>query len=69
MLDFPTNPSVGDQYSIGDRTWSFNGKGWERITNTGQVVSSFYLVSDLIQTVAQSLPVEVTNDFVLVNYV
>lgn len=69
MLDFPDNPSDGDQYSVGDRTWAFNGKGWARVTAGGQVVRSFYLVSELIQVVAESLPIEVTNDFALVDYV
>jgi len=69
MLDFPDNPSAGDQYSLGGLTWAFNGVGWVRVTAGGQVVRSFYLVSDLIQVVAESLPIEVSNDFSLVNYV
>lgn len=69
MLNFPDNPNEGDQYSVGDRTWAYNGKGWARVTNAGQVVRSFYLVSSLVQAVAESLPVEVTNDFAQVDYI
>lgn len=35
-LDFPTSPANNDTYSIGSRTWKFNGYGWEIVnTNTG----------------------------------
>ena len=27
-LNFPLNPQVGDTYSIGNRTWVWNGSGW-----------------------------------------
>lgn len=69
MLDFPTDPAPGTQYSIDGRTWAFNGKGWARVSPGAQVARSFYLLSPLVNTVAESIPVEVTNDFALVNYV
>lgn len=28
-LNFPTNPNVGDTYSIGSRTWVWNGTAWQ----------------------------------------
>ncbi len=31
MLDFPTSPTVGQQYTFNSRTWQWNGSGWERI--------------------------------------
>lgn len=29
MLNFPSNPQVGDTYTIGTRTWIWNGYGWQ----------------------------------------
>jgi hypothetical protein len=29
LLNFPSNPSVGDTYTIGNRTWIWNGSGWQ----------------------------------------
>jgi hypothetical protein len=35
-LDFPTSPANNDTYSLGSRTWMFNGYGWEIVnTNVG----------------------------------
>ncbi len=28
-LNFPSNPTANDSYSFGDRTWLYNGHGWE----------------------------------------
>jgi hypothetical protein len=28
-LNFPTNPAVGDSYTIGSRTWVWNGTAWQ----------------------------------------
>ena len=28
MITFPSNPTVGQTYDVGDRTFRFNGKGW-----------------------------------------
>lgn len=27
-LNFPSNPQIGDTYTIGNRTWVWNGSGW-----------------------------------------
>lgn len=29
LLNFPSNPNVGDTYTIGNRTWVWNGNGWQ----------------------------------------
>lgn len=35
-LDFPPSPANNDTYSLGSRTWKFNGSGWEIVnTNVG----------------------------------
>jgi hypothetical protein len=28
LLNFPNSPADGDVYSLGDRAWQFNGRGW-----------------------------------------
>ena len=28
-LDIPDSPSVGDTYTVGNRTWKFNGTTWD----------------------------------------
>lgn len=29
-IDFPASPTIGDTYTVGLRTWQWNGTGWER---------------------------------------
>ena len=38
-LDFPSSPSVDDTYAFSDRTWKWNGEGW-------QLVASSYTMPD-----------------------
>lgn len=33
-MDFPNNPTVGQEYTIAKKTWIFNGKGWEAKSTT-----------------------------------
>ena len=58
MLNFPSSPTAGDQYTIGARTWVFNGTGWERLINSGQVLVSFIPLEEIIieQALAFSVP-------------
>jgi hypothetical protein len=30
-IDFPSSPTTGDFYSLGDRRWRFNGTAWESV--------------------------------------
>lgn len=30
IIDFPASPSIGDTYSYGGRTWTYDGSGWAR---------------------------------------
>jgi hypothetical protein len=30
-LDFPSSPVLNDTYSLGPRTWKYNGYGWEMV--------------------------------------
>ena len=33
ILNFPTNPSIGQRYTIGKNTWEWNGAAWIKIEN------------------------------------
>lgn len=35
-LNFPSNPSPNDTYSFGNKTWQWNGVGWE-LNTTGAI--------------------------------
>lgn len=43
-IDFPSNPLIGDIYTLGSKAWRYNGQGWESI-NAGTVV---YNIGDLL---------------------
>jgi hypothetical protein len=32
-INFPVNPSENDLYSLGNRTWRFNGYSWQIVSN------------------------------------
>ena len=34
LLNFPTNPTIGDTYTIGTNTWSWNGTAWVKLTSS-----------------------------------
>lgn len=34
-MNFPSTPNLGEQYSLGDYTWQWNGKGWEVAYRSG----------------------------------
>jgi hypothetical protein len=48
VIEFPTSPTIGDTYTYNTRTWVYNGDGWERQINAGQVVSVFIVVGVLV---------------------
>jgi len=35
-IDFPSNPSVNDYYTFNNKTWVFNGQGWQ-LASTGAI--------------------------------
>lgn len=35
-LDFPTSPTLNQTYSLGNKTWSWNGAGWQLVPNQVQ---------------------------------
>ncbi len=40
-IDFPASPTTGQQYTFAEKTWQFNGYGWQQIGNGGQVSVSW----------------------------
>ena len=52
-LNFPQNPQVGDTYSIGNRTWVWNGSGWQ--LQSGIISTNpFIVVSAQVTTTTNS---------------
>ena len=52
-LNFPTNPTIGQTYSIGSRTWVWNGTAWQ--LQSGIVSTNpFIVVSAEVTTSTQS---------------
>lgn len=35
-MAFPSSPSLGDQHTVGARTWEFTGAGWRSVTVTNE---------------------------------
>lgn len=38
-IDWPSSPALNERLVLGNRVWNWNGEGWERVINSGQVVS------------------------------
>jgi hypothetical protein len=38
-IDFPNSPSVNDEFTVGNRTWTWNGTVWELLTSSPTVIS------------------------------
>jgi hypothetical protein len=52
-LNFPTNPSVGDKYTIGDVTWQWNGTAWVKLgTQTSLTITETLLVTTITNSVS-----------------
>jgi hypothetical protein len=68
-MDFPTGPTLGQQYTFAGRTWAWNGEGWVRLVNYGQAVSVFVPLEAVIQLDLLVFPAGPANPFVLLNTV
>jgi hypothetical protein len=39
-IDFPNTPSSGDTYTVGSKTWQFDGSSWIAAQGTGNMANS-----------------------------
>ncbi|MGE4074962.1 MAG: hypothetical protein AB7F22_05385 [Reyranella sp.] len=69
MINFPSAPVVGDTYTYGSRTWVWNGSGWERQINAGQIVSVFVTPGTEVIETTEPLPAPIGADWYELNYV
>lgn len=53
-LNFPTNPQVGDTYTIGSRTWAWNGIAWV-LQSSVQSLDPFTVVKLVVTTTTNSI--------------
>lgn len=68
-LNFPDSPALNDLYVVGDRRWSYNASGWQKVINSGQVVSVFIVAGPFVDDpLALPVPLGLAS-FELVNYV
>lgn len=53
-MNFPSSPTLGDEYSFNNKTWVWNGEAWDRKTipssagaflETDAVISADYTIS------------------------
>lgn len=68
MIDFPTSPVIGQQYEYLGRIWQWNGDGWRRVINQGQVVAVFATPGTEVIESATALPL-ISGSWATLNYV
>jgi hypothetical protein len=65
-LNFPSNPQLGDVYSEGNRTWTWNGRYWKATSTTvgytGSRGGGFNFVGNLANESLLPLPYEGEED-------
>ena len=68
-INFPSAPTVNDLYVFGSppRTWRWNGEGWERVVNAGQIVAFLIVVQPYVEVVATAMTF-VPNDMYTFTY-
>lgn len=54
VLNFPPNPNIGDTYTIGSRTYAWNGTAWAISTNNPSTVGVFTATQTTITTSTNS---------------
>jgi hypothetical protein len=69
VIDFPTSPLDGQDYTYGARTWRWNGYGWVQLVNQGQGVAVFTPTLQLVTVTVEGLPYLITFGFHQIDYV
>jgi hypothetical protein len=67
-MDFPSTPVAGQTYTFASRVWRFDGEGWRRVVNQGQIVSVFTLLQ-YNETSVAALPYPISTSWHLVNHI
>ena len=62
-IDFPNSPTVGDTYTVGTKTWQFNGTSWDVIIGD-VVIGSISVDSTMIENNAVELGTKTTGNYV-----
>lgn len=55
LLNFPTNPTVGQTYTIGNNTWKWNGTAWVKLTSGTDSPIIINTITNSTSTVTGSL--------------
>jgi len=69
MIDFPTSPVTGQQYTYLGRIWQWSGVGWAQVINQSQIVSVFVPLFPINLHAADALPLLITVTWTQLNYV
>lgn len=69
-IDFPNSPSVNDSFTVGNRTWIWDGTTWELLTTASDPIQKTIVDAkgDLIVATADNTPARLavgTNGYVL----
>jgi hypothetical protein len=71
-IDWPTTPTVGQIYPLivtpGLPQWIWNGEGWQKVLNAGQVVSVFVSLLTNENAVIE-LPQDITGAWTLLTHI
>jgi hypothetical protein len=42
-ITFPSSPTIGDTYTVGERVWVYDGSKWKVVTNLSSEIRNNYL--------------------------
>lgn len=48
-IDFPNTPTVGETYTVGSKTWQWNGEKWVMLTSASNTQAQLYDVTVLMK--------------------
>ena len=66
-LDFPTNPTLNDTYSFGNRTWTWNGSAWQLNTTSAGAINGIP-VGNVAPSTGAFTELSVTGNILTDNY-